>query len=166
MMIWLISISAPEGPGASDVIGYFGERLAALGVPPEIDARWTPAGNDSTAQVFVSGDRGDPVDAIVRSDDRAACSRGTKPSLRSESRYFADVPKNVSSSRSIRSVNAAGPGWNGEPSYNTAVAPEAGTEARQAAKAAHIDRVMELIRARDEELEVSAALSSLSRRRR
>lgn len=28
-----ISISAPEGPGASDVIGYFGERLAALGVP-------------------------------------------------------------------------------------------------------------------------------------
>lgn len=28
-----ISISAPSGPGASDAIAYFGEQLAALGVP-------------------------------------------------------------------------------------------------------------------------------------
>jgi pilus assembly protein CpaD len=28
-----ISISAPAGPGASDAIAYFGEQLAALGVP-------------------------------------------------------------------------------------------------------------------------------------
>lgn len=46
------------------------------------------------------------------------------------------------------------------------IANESGTEARQAAKAAHIDRVMELLRARDDELEVSAGLLSLSRRRR
>lgn len=45
------------------------------------------------------------------------------------------------------------------------IANESGTEARQAAKAAHIDRVMELLRARDQELEVSAALTSLSGRR-
>ena len=28
-----ISVSAPEGPGASDTIHYFGERLASMGVP-------------------------------------------------------------------------------------------------------------------------------------
>lgn len=45
------------------------------------------------------------------------------------------------------------------------IANEAGTEARQSAKNSNIDRVLLLLRQRDEELEIAGAFQALSRRR-
>ncbi len=46
------------------------------------------------------------------------------------------------------------------------IANEAATEARQAAKASNVDRIMALLSARDRELELAAAFTALGRRRR
>src|SRR3954452_12750519 len=118
-------------PGHAGLVGSPATKQLHRSVPPEMDATCTPSGNDSTAHAFVSGDSGEPVEQIVRSAGSDACSFGTNPAFRTESRYFADTPRSVSPWAWARSVSASGPGWNGDPSYSTAVAPEAGTDASQ-----------------------------------
>jgi pilus assembly protein CpaD len=46
-----ISVSAPDGPGSSAALSYFGERLALLGVPRERILVGTHPGSDSHVQI-------------------------------------------------------------------------------------------------------------------
>ena len=72
-----------------------------------------------------SVDSGEPVDEIVRSESSRCETRGSRPTLAHSSRYLALVPNIVTRSASMTSHSAVGPGWNGDPSYETTVAPVA-----------------------------------------
>src|SRR4051794_30449198 len=96
-------------PAYTGLVGSPATKQLHRSVPPEIDAMCTEAGNAPAAQVFVSGDRGEPVEQIVRSEDSGAWSFGTKPAFRTESRYLAETPSSVRSCVWARSVSASGP---------------------------------------------------------
>ena len=74
-----------------------------MSVPPEIDDRQRSALMFAYTYSKLSGTSGEPVDSIVRSRDRSCVSFGLRSSLRSESMYFAEVPKIVMPSSCAKS---------------------------------------------------------------
>ncbi|MNN89683.1 hypothetical protein D3C81_2075330 [compost metagenome] len=62
---------------------------------------------------------------------RSWLKRGCRPWLSRVARYLGLVPKTVMRSCSIRSSKRCGPGWKGEPSYNTMLLPTASAETSQ-----------------------------------
>ena len=64
-------------------------------------------------------------DGAQRRTGRSVSAATSTPALAQASRNLALVPNKVTCSASARSHSAVGPGWNGEPSYSTIVAPEA-----------------------------------------
>ncbi len=92
-------------------------------VPPLTLASSRSAPTASYTQAKPSGDSGAPVEPTVRTDDRSATSRGTRPADMQEERYGAEVPKTVSRSLSASRHSAPRSGKPGEPSYITTVEP-------------------------------------------
>ena len=125
-----ISTAMPSaGPWISPLYtGRFGlppTKAPHRSVPPLIEARCTSGWTASYTHAKPSADSGEPVEQIVRSDDRSRPSTGRTADFIAVSISFADTPSSVTRSAAASSNIAAGDGHVGLPSYSTTVAPGA-----------------------------------------
>ncbi len=118
-------------PRYTGSVGLPAAKQPAMSVPPEIDESSTSRLMPSYTKSKLSGASTEPVERIVFSDERSCVRLGSRPDLRTASRYLAEVPNTVTRSRSARSQSTRSLGWNGEPSKSTSVAPDASPVASQ-----------------------------------
>ena len=118
-------------PRRTGEVGSPATRQPHRSVPPEIEAKCTSALTLEYTQSNPSAASVEPVEVMVRRDDRSWVAPGRMPALLQASTNFADVPNRVMPVSSIRSKRRSGPGCAGEPSYSTAAAPQASVDASQ-----------------------------------
>ena len=82
-------------PRRTGAVGSPATRQPHRSVPPEIDARCTSAFTLAYTQSNPSATSVEPVDVMVRSDDRSWVAAGRMPALRQASMNFAEVPNSV-----------------------------------------------------------------------
>ena len=99
--------SSPSWTGS---IGLPRAKHDTMSVPPEMEARAMSAGKFRYTSRKFSCVSGEPVERMVRSEDRSWVRRGTTRALPRADRYFALVPKTVMRSASTTSMSAAGLG--------------------------------------------------------
>src|SRR5688572_8957672 len=107
--IWI----SPRHTGAT---GQPSTKHDTMSVPPEIEASCACGATCSYTKSKPSGESGDPVERIARTDERSFAARGETPDLATASIHFADVPNTATRSRAAHSNSAPIPGCDGEPS--------------------------------------------------